>query len=148
MKVTKRVGFSWDQDFKHVVNEIRRDLVGYGSDNGGEPSSTELFLLFMAIGYREGVKRPKPASKSDGPRLEFIKPDQKSLIKAIALAESEDSEILLDEDALYDIAEQFAAGGLAILAKMREKPNFPAWLKGELLKMAREGMEAMNGDRR
>lgn len=143
MKKTKRVGFSWDQDFKHVVYEIKRDLIGYGSDNGGEPSSTELFLLFMSFGFRENYKRPKPASKSDGPRLEYIKDDQKALIKSIALAEADDSDLLLDEDALYDIAEEYAAGGLALLASAREKPNFQAWLKSELLGMADEGMDAM-----
>jgi hypothetical protein len=50
-------------------------------------------------------------------------------MKSVALTHSQDHMILMNEDQIYDVVEQYAAGGLEILAvEMKNQVNFPAYL--------------------
>lgn len=131
MNKTARLGLTWDQEYKPYVEQIRESLKGFGVQ--GTPTSTELFLLFLAFGFKFGVKRDVPARKTDGPRFEYINDDQKAMIKSVSLAVSGQSDSLLEEDSLYDLAESLAAGGLMMLADAYNKnADFPTWLKRKL----------------
>jgi len=133
MKPTKRQGFTWDQEYKYFVDTISSELKGF-SASGETPSSTEIFMLCLAFGFAAGVKREVPNRKTDGPRLSYIQPEQMALIKAVGLAEAETADALVDEDAIYDIAEQYASGGLMLLADAyKSNPNFRDWLRGKLV---------------
>lgn len=137
MKLSKRQGFTWDPEFKPVIESLRSDLKGWGG-RGDEPSSAELFLLCLALGFSTGTVRDVPPRKTDGPRIDYFQPEQMSLIKAVALAEADSAEILLDEDRVYDVAEQYASGGLMLLSKAREaEPNFKEWLRMKLLEYSK-----------
>jgi len=133
MKPTKRQGFTWDQEYKNFVDTLRSELKGFSS-SGDVPSSTEIFLLCLAVGFASGVKRDVPNRKTDGPRLSFIQPEQMALIKAVGLSEADEADSLIDEDAIYDTAEQYASGGLMLLTDAyKSNPNFRDWLRGKLV---------------
>ena len=136
MKTSKRQGFSWSPDYRESVDELRAQLRGFGN-KGEEPSSTELFMLCLSFGFYSGTKGPLPPRKTDGPRLDYIQPEQMAMMKAVALAEAESSELLLDEDAVFDILEEYAAGGLMLLANSLKEANFQTWIKGKLLEFSR-----------
>jgi hypothetical protein len=56
-----------------------------------------------------------------------------AIFKAIAISDSGSYLILQDEDAVYDIIEQYAAGGLMILAnEMKNQGDFSGWLSSKL----------------
>lgn len=136
MKKTARQGLSWDQEYKPYVDQIRNSLKGFGAD--GDPTSTELFLLFLAFGVKTGTKRPVPARKTDGPRFEYMSPEQKALIKASSLSVMNDADDLLDEDSVYDEAEMFAGGGLFLLSDAFDKnPDFGTWMKTKLIEFTK-----------
>jgi hypothetical protein len=133
MKPTKRQGFTWDQEYKDFVDTLKSELKGFSS-SGETPSSTEIFMLCLAIGFASGVKRDVPVRKTDGPRLSFIQPEQMALIKAVGLAEAEEADALIDEDSIYDIAEQYASGGLMLLSDAyKTNPNYRDWLRSKLV---------------
>jgi hypothetical protein len=133
MKPTKRQGFTWDQEYKNFVDTLRSELKGFSS-SGEVPSSTEIFMLCLAVGFASGVKRDVPNRKTDGPRLSFIQPEQMALIKAVGLSEADEADSLIDEDAIYDTAEQYASGGLMLLADAyKSNPNFRDWLRSKLV---------------
>jgi hypothetical protein len=132
IKTTKRQGFSWDPDFKENVQTLRDFLRVEGE---GELSNADLFLLCVAFGLREGVQRPVPPRRTDAVRLSYLQPEHFAMLKALAIVETKSSSCLLDEDEIYDIVEQYAAGGLAFLsAELESNASFPAWLTGELFK--------------
>tara|TARA_B110000503_G_scaffold91449_1_gene138034 strand:- start:218 stop:664 length:447 start_codon:yes stop_codon:yes gene_type:complete len=132
MNKSKRVAFTWDQEYKSpYVDLIREALSGFGEKT--ELSNTELFVLFMTVGFEAGVRREVRTSKSDAARLEYITESQKAMIKAVGLSQADSAESLLDEDEIYKVSEEFAAGGLFILAKEYDnQPDFAKWLKLKL----------------
>lgn len=133
MKASKRQAFSWDQEYKGFVDTLKSELKGFSS-SGEDPTSTEIFMLCMAMGFAAGMKRDVPSRKTDGPRFSYIQPEQMALIKAVGLAEAEEAEALVDEDSIYDVAEQYASGGLMLLADAhKSNANFRDWLRSKLV---------------
>ena len=131
IKKTKRQAFTWDPEFKPFL----KDLEYYLLKNSGKSSisNLNLFLLCLGIGFDAGVKRDVPPRKTDSARLEHIPDQQMALIKSVAIAETKGYLVLQDEDAVYDIAEQYAAGGLMILAnEMNQQKDFGGWLSAKL----------------
>lgn len=128
---TRRVAMTWNQELK---DSALPDLKGHVDTlNGGNVSSKQLFFLCMGMGIQRNYLGEVPPRKSDAVRLEYLDEKDFALLKTVALAHKKDFKILLDEDAAYDIAEQFASGGLQIFAdEMKEQPNFPVWLISQL----------------
>ena len=128
---TRRVAMTWNQELK---DSALPDLKGHvDALNGGNVSNKQLFFLCMGMGIQRNYLGEVPPKKADAVRLEYLDEKDFSLLKTVALAHKKDFKILLDEDAVYDIAEQFASGGLQIFAdEMKEQPNFPVWLISQL----------------
>ncbi len=138
MKKTKRVAFSWDQEFKPVIPEIEREILGWG-ERDNSVTNAELFLLCVAMGFATDTTRPVPPRKSDSVRLEALSLDSISMLKLVAMSNSENPEDLVDEDLLYDHIEGLAAGGLMLLADaLQKEKNFKSWLLGKLLDFTRK----------
>lgn len=76
----------------------------------------ELFLMAMIIGFRNGT-RVKLDTRDTFARIEYLNSKEKSIIKAIAVAEDGDLNVLLDKKKFYSIAEEYAAGGIKLLKK-------------------------------
>lgn len=136
---TKRRGFSWDVEFKDYVGKIRDSLKESGSVEMG---NKELFFLCVAIGLKEKVTRDVPARKTDSARLEDLRSEDYAILKAMVISETENSEVLLEEDRLYDRVEQYAAGGLSYLAAQYDSsPDFKTDLIAELYKFVRKSQK-------
>jgi hypothetical protein len=147
MSKSKRLAFTWDQEYKSpYVDLIKEALSGFGEKT--EVSNTELFMLFMTIGFDAGVRREVRTSKSDAARLEYITESQKAMIKAVGLSQADSAESLLAEDEIYNVSEEFAAGGLFILAKEYDtQPDFAKWLKLKLSKFTAGSSSANNSEK-
>ena len=74
----------------------------------------ELFLMAMIIGFRNG-RRVKLDTRDTFARIEYLNSKEKSIIKAIAVAEDGDLNVLLDKKKIYSIAEEYAAVGIKLL---------------------------------
>jgi hypothetical protein len=123
MEITsKRSAFSWDPEFRPFVDDLR-DFLRF--KEGGRPGNPETFMICLAVGFDSGVKRDVPPRKSDSMRVADLKKDQFAIMRAVALRETKDSNVLLNDDDVFDIAEQYAAGGLMLLAqKAKEGGDF------------------------
>jgi hypothetical protein len=133
MKKTKRTAFTWDQEYKAEIPNIRREILGWG-DKDNTITNGELFFLCVAMGFSNDTRRPVPARTSDSVRLEDLSADSESMLKIVAISDSETPEDLIDEDLLFDRIESFAAGGLMLLADaVQKEKNFKDWLLNQLL---------------
>jgi hypothetical protein len=131
---TTRTALSWDQEFKEPgVKDLRAMLLQMS--NAKTVGNIEIFRLCLAIGYESGVKRPVPPRASDAVRIGDLKETDSALFRIIAIDEEKNGEILLDENKIYDVVEQYAAQGLLILCQeMARQPSFADWLNSRLFK--------------
>ena len=135
IKRTKRLGLSWDEDFKPRLDDLKFYLQKNTEKN--RISNLDLFMVCLGIGFDAKQKRPTPPRKTDAVRLADIKEKTIAIWQAVAISDVGDAAVLLDEDKLYDIIEQYAAGGLMILsAEMDSQPDFAGWLSAKLYKQS------------
>jgi dnd system-associated protein 4 len=74
----------------------------------------DLFIMAMITGFHEGSRIE--LDKKDGfVRTEYFSEREKAIIKAIAIQEAENLEVLRDKEKVYAIAEEYAVGGIKIL---------------------------------
>jgi len=138
-KKSKRTALTWDQEYKPRIDELR-DYLDRGLGAKGAASNLSIFMLCLGVGFQMNKMRERPARKSDGPRLEYIMKASEELatMRAVALAYSKDYETLLDEDKVFDIVEEYAAGGLEILClEMDKQADFNSWLTTVLYEQMR-----------
>jgi len=127
---TKRVALSWNQEFKDSVADIRYALRGADEK---EQSNGELFMLCLGIGFKWKFKVATPPRKSDAVRLSYLKEKDISVMRAIAISETGRADVVTNEDDVYDIVEQYAAGGLALIAKrLSDGDDIKQWLVAEI----------------
>lgn len=134
-KKSKRLALSWDQEYKPNLENLKFWLEK--NTEKQRVSNLDLFMLCLGIGFEAKEKRDVPPKKSDAIRLETIKESTFAIWKALALMDSQEPIVLLDEDRIYDIVEQYAAAGLKILSlEMNTQNDFPSWLRQKLYKHA------------
>jgi hypothetical protein len=136
IKKTKRVAFTWDKDYARPTVDDLKDALKKITKR--TVSSKEIFMLCLGIGFDNQCMREVPPRKSDAIRFgDGITEADFALYNSIALSFAKDYLILLDEDAVYDVVERYAAGGLMILSKeLNSQPNFNDWLIQLLYKRA------------
>jgi hypothetical protein len=135
IKKSRRLALSWDQEYKPSLVDLKFWLDKNSEKN--KVNNLDMFMLCLGIGLESKEKRDIPPKKSDAVRLEYLKESTFALMKTIALFDSQDPLVLLDEDKIYDIAEQYAAAGLKILTlEMKTQNDFPSWLRQKLFKKA------------
>jgi hypothetical protein len=90
----------------------------------------EQFLTAMAIGYKEGARRPLQDIESSGFfRTAYLLPQDLALINAVAVVQAGSVEILLDAESVFGIAEEFAHGGIQILHGLIMDTQFGSFAK-------------------
>lgn len=138
MKKTKRTGFTWDQEYKSHIPDIEREIIGWG-ERENTITNADLFILCVAVGFSTGTERPVPPRKTDSARLDAVGFESLAMLKVVAMAKSDNTEDLMDEDLLFDRIESYAAGGLMLLADaVAKNKNFKDWLRGKLVDFIKE----------
>jgi ribosomal protein S17 len=101
--------FSVEKKDRDDWNRLKdKDSPFSGSDN------KDIFLAAMITGYHEKVKFE--LKTKDGYFFsDNLKPQEEALVKAIAVSETGSLNVLIDEERVFEIAEQYATGGLSIL---------------------------------
>lgn len=130
MKKTTRTALSFKDDQMDVINELKKALSGADHKI---LSSREIFLLGMAYGFSSRNKISGWKRLNNGVRLEYMQPKDETLLTAVSIAEHGDPRCLRDVEAVFDLAEDYAAGGIALLgAALRSERNFHSWIEGEV----------------
>jgi hypothetical protein len=96
----------------------------------------EIFLAAMVVGYHEGCRIELKSREGYFHEKDLTREDA-ALIRAIAVAEENGLNVLLDKQKVYSIAEQFAAGGISLLkAKVSsgEYGSYAKKLESELIR--------------
>jgi hypothetical protein len=108
-------------DFKVLLQE--KDSPFYKKDN------KSVFLMAMILGFHNKQSLPLD-KKEEFVRMEYFSQDDKSLMKAIAIKSSEKGlKILLNQQEIYSIAEQYAAGGIGYLKSAVFDSKYGSYVK-------------------
>lgn len=97
----------------------------------------DVFIMAMMMGLKNGVRLPLK-SKEGFIREDYLNNDEKSIIKAIAVNAEENLSVLLDSDKIYQIAEEYAAGGIKYLVDSVFKKQYGSYttrLESELIEI-------------
>lgn len=126
-----RSATSFDPDFKDFVAELR-SLVK-SPDGGKTASLAQILILTMSIGFQKGFKGPQSPRSNDAARLEYLDEAAVAQMRLVALVDQKSADVLEDDEAVIDIAEQYSNGGLVILRSEKESnPSFLSWLEKTL----------------
>jgi hypothetical protein len=87
----------------------------------------------MTWGFLNGARAEKISGSGNGPRVDYLKDADHATIAALHLAETDDPDRLLDADEGYEIAEQYAHGGILLLKTMMDQDgDFARMFAGEI----------------
>lgn len=98
-----------------VFNRLKQELGGL--------TNKQAFFIAMGWGLRHGVKTELVKRTGNGVRLEYLKSEDEALLAALQLAATQDPYALTDVEQRLDLAEQYAEGGLLLLAEMFDEPG-------------------------
>jgi len=93
-------------NFKLLKNE--KDSPLYGK------AYKDIFIMAMLVGVKNGSRIPLK-NKEEITREEYLNDDDKSIIKAISVNAEENLTVLLNWEKIYQIAEEYALGGIKSL---------------------------------
>ena len=79
-----------------------------------DKSNKDLFLLAMVIGFKNNLRK-ELKRKNGFVRTEYLNEDDIALIDALGLEETDNTEFLLDQEKIFEIAEEFANTGIDFL---------------------------------
>jgi len=122
-----------------------RDL--WPSSGPNKPSNGEKFIIAMSYGFKMKLRTPmKDRDPAGYVRGEFFKDDEKALMYAVAVASQGSLDVVLDGKEIAHIAEEYARGGIALLAqRLADSPRGTLWddLEAEVLEEtpAADGIE-------
>jgi len=127
IKPSKRSATSWDVEFKPKVADLKEYLIRLtGMSKAG---NRDIFMLCLGVGFKMQRTRPRPPKNSDAVILKYYTDADRALMRSVALSHTKDHLVMLDEDKVYDIAEEYAAGGLEVLAtEMSNQEDFVEYL--------------------
>jgi len=74
-----------------------------------------MFMMTMALGFKRKSRVPLKKGKDGLSRLVDFKDYNITLIKSLALKETKDVNVLLNDEEIYKIAEEYANGGIKII---------------------------------
>lgn len=97
-----------------AVHDIYQQLTG-GSDSLNVPFRTmkDVFMWAACLGYQQGERRPLTGKRVTIFRwAQFLPQLDVPLLKALAIAECEDTGVLLSQEDVIAIAEEFANCGI------------------------------------
>lgn len=120
MVASKRTQVDFGDKTLPSYQQLKRELGGLP---GKDLSNRELFLIAMTWGYHNNMRVEEFKHSATGVRLEYFKDEDYALMAAIQYAATDDPESLLDLEQRLDIAEQYAEGGMLLLAGKMDSPG-------------------------
>ena len=104
----------------------------------------DIFIAAMAVGYNEGSKI-ELKSKEGYFFSDNLRPEELALVRAIAVAEEGSLNVLLDEQKVFSVVEQYATGGVKLLKNKvfsGEYGSYAKKLESDLLRQFDRNMKS------
>ena len=131
MKKSTRTILEFDQRQLEDVAKLRE---AFSLSDGKVISNKEIFLLAMGFGFTAKNKLPDFKNSGTGVRLEYFDAQDDVLFAALQVTETNDEKSLLEIEALYNLAQLYAGGGIAILLEhLQQETDFNEWFASHVV---------------
>ena len=131
MKKSTRTILEFDQRQLEDVAKLRE---AFSLSDGKVISNKEIFLIAMGFGFTAKNKLPDFKNSGTGVRLEYFDAQDNVLFAALQVTETNDEKSLLEIEALYDLAQLYAGGGIAILLEhLQQETDFNEWFASHVV---------------
>ena len=131
MKKSTRTILEFDQRQLEDVDKLRE---AFSLSDGKVISNKEIFLIAMGFGFTAKNKLPDFKNSGTGVRLEYFDAQDDVLFAALQVTETNDEKSLLEIEALYNLAQLYAGGGIAILLEhLQQETDFNEWFASHVV---------------
>ena len=131
MKKSTRTILEFDQRQLEDVAKLRE---AFSLSDGKVISNKEIFLIAMGFGFTAKNKLPDFKNSGTGVRLEYFDAQDNVLFAALQVTETNDEKSLLEIEALYNLAQLYAGGGIAILLEhLQQETDFNEWFASHVV---------------
>jgi hypothetical protein len=141
MKPTKRTFLAFDERQLKQIETLQESFTVMAQE-AKMISNKDFFLIAMGVGFAVKNQLHDMKRSNNGVRIQYLLPADNVLLAALQAAETNDPTSLLQIEELYDLAERYAAGGVAILWERHQtERDFPEWFASYLFKPLKDAAE-------
>ncbi len=103
-----------DKKDRELYNKLDHEEMLRHKDKGGRRTRKEQFLIAMAIGFRNKIRRPLE-SKEGWFLIKDLKLEDEALIDSIAVYSTHSVDVLSNREEVFKIVEEYAHAGIRLL---------------------------------
>jgi len=103
-----------DKKDRELYNKLDQEEMLRHKDKGGRRIRKEQFLIAMAIGFRNNVRRPLEV-KEIWFLIKDLKSEDEALMDAIAIYTTHSVDVLSNREEVFKIVEEYAHAGIRLL---------------------------------
>lgn len=141
MKPTKRTFLAFDERQLKQIETLQETLTAIAHETK-VISNKDFFLIAMGVGFAARNPLTDIKRSNNGVRIQYLLPADNVLLASLQAAETKDPNSLLQIEELYDLAERYSAGGVAILwERHQSERDFAEWFASFLFKPLKEATE-------
>jgi hypothetical protein len=142
MKPTKRTVLAFDERQLKQIEQLQETLTSIAQE-AKVISNKDFFLIAMGVGFAAKNSVQDLKRSNNGVRIQYLLPADNVLLASLQSAETRNPASLLEIEELYDLAERYAAGGVAILWDHHQSErDFGEWFASFLMGPLREAAQA------
>lgn len=127
MKKTGRTILAFDDRQLDYIKQLRKVFASMAGEQA-DLTNKDMFLIAMGVGFHAKHNLPEFKRSNTGVRIQYFNAEDNVLFAALQIAETDDPKSLLNIEELYNLAELYAGGGVAILWDYLQKErDFGEW---------------------
>lgn len=101
--------------------------------------SKDAFLWAVSLGVKSGARRPLEGSREGLLLWTYLSDEEKRSLAMLAIAETGDINVISDDGAIQEIAEEYANEGIrTIIREIREGSGDPLWKLVDMIRSEQE----------
>ncbi|AGO59994.1 hypothetical protein [Ferroplasma acidarmanus] len=129
-----------DKKYKSKEDQLLHNTDSIFKKAGNKLGNKDLFMLALVTGFQASIKYPIESRAEFDLRVVYLNESEKALIKAIAIKETGDFNIISNPLKYYTIAEEYVNAGIDILYDLgvdKDYKNYMNNLENQLFNLVK-----------
>lgn len=126
-----------DKKYKDKESQLLHDENSIFKKAGNKLGNKDLFMLALVTGFKANMKYKIENTEDFDLRVTYLNESEKALIKAIAIKDTGDFNIISNPAKYYKIAEEYVNAGIDILYDLILDNNYMNKLENQLINLVK-----------
>jgi hypothetical protein len=130
-----------DKKYKDKEDQLLHDKNSIFKKAGNKLGNKDLFMLALVTGFQAGMKYKIESRADFDLRVVYLNGSEKALIKAIAIKDTRDFNIISNPVRYYTVAEEYVNAGIDILYDLCIEKDYTTYmsdLENQLFKLVKD----------